>query len=206
MSNDNKLFNSLFDEPTVKKEQQSEQPNKQDDLSRLSLTLDKLRNLLPFKKAQGVRPTHKYIKRTGAPGNYKYWYQNPQTGEIYAADKPQNSAHGGINADKEQGFHDTVKTVTVQAKNPTKGWSSSSKVPNTINHSQHGSVSVIDNSDGTKSVKHNGSVVRDLQGNDKFKTKEEANSFVKEYVNDLGEKRLSQHEGMAKKVIVKKKE
>ena len=39
----------------------------------------------------GMRANHKYIRRTGAPGNYKYWYHDPVSGKIYSSDdKPQD--------------------------------------------------------------------------------------------------------------------
>ena len=31
---------------------------------------------------------HKYIKRTGVSGSFKYWYRNPKTGELYEGKKP----------------------------------------------------------------------------------------------------------------------
>jgi len=31
---------------------------------------------------------HKYIKRTGSPGNYTYWYRDPKTGKLYSGDTP----------------------------------------------------------------------------------------------------------------------
>ncbi len=32
---------------------------------------------------------YKYIKRTGSPGHYRYWYRNPKTGKLYEGKKPQ---------------------------------------------------------------------------------------------------------------------
>lgn len=44
---------------------------------------------------------HKYIKRTGSAGNYKYWYKNPKTGKLEARDK----APGGEGGEKADGIH-----------------------------------------------------------------------------------------------------
>jgi len=38
----------------------------------------------------GQATNHKYIKRTGPPGQYKYWYQDPKTGRIYSSDDPKH--------------------------------------------------------------------------------------------------------------------
>jgi hypothetical protein len=46
---------------------------------------------------------HKYVKRTGAPGNYKYWYKLPD-GRIVAADDPAAAEHG-ISHDRAQKEH-----------------------------------------------------------------------------------------------------
>ena len=38
--------------------------------------------------AAGVIFKAKYVKRTGGPGNYKYWYRNPKTGKLQAGKQP----------------------------------------------------------------------------------------------------------------------
>ena len=38
--------------------------------------------------AAGVIFKAKYVKRTGSPGKYKYWYRNPKTGKLQAGKQP----------------------------------------------------------------------------------------------------------------------
>lgn len=40
-------------------------------------------------KANFINRPHKYIKRTGGPGNYRYWYYNPRTGQLEAQEHQQ---------------------------------------------------------------------------------------------------------------------
>ena len=44
--------------------------------------------------AAGVIFKAKYIKRTGGPGNYKYWYRNPKTGKLQAGKQPAKKPKG----------------------------------------------------------------------------------------------------------------
>lgn len=34
---------------------------------------------------------YKYVKRTGSPGNYQYWYKDPKTGKLEVGKKPSES-------------------------------------------------------------------------------------------------------------------
>ena len=69
-----------------------EQPFKNDEQFFKSVDFDVERNVL-F-KAQG---SHKYIKRTGTPGKYRYWYKNVE-GKLVADKKPEE---GKINQEKQ---------------------------------------------------------------------------------------------------------
>ena len=33
---------------------------------------------------------YKYIRRTGSPGNYRYWYRDPKTGKVFAGRNPED--------------------------------------------------------------------------------------------------------------------
>jgi len=43
----------------------------------------------------------KYIKRTGGPGNYKYWYRDKKTGKVVEGKKPENNNGGGEGENKK---------------------------------------------------------------------------------------------------------
>jgi len=45
------------------------------------------------KSLQGPLLKWKYIRRTGGPGNYTYWYRNPKTGKLVAGDKPKEESN-----------------------------------------------------------------------------------------------------------------
>ena len=38
---------------------------------------------------------HKYTRRTGGAGNYKYWYKDPKTGKLYTGKSPEATAKWG---------------------------------------------------------------------------------------------------------------
>lgn len=201
----NKLFNDLFSHGKRKKEEPK------DDLGRLDDALNDLAHLLaPLRKSigQGIRANHKYIKRTGSPGNYKYWYQEPG-GQMYSSDKPQNPSDAGLNAGQENDFHKPkVVVVNVQAEKVEglpKGWSHSSKVKNTMNHPQYGSITIRENTDGTRTAIHNGAPVKDYEtGKTDWDSSDDFHSMLKNYIQDLGEQRVSQVN--KRRVIVKKKD
>lgn len=46
---------------------------------------------------------HKYIKRTGSPGNYRYWYKDPSTGKLVAGDRE----------DQKKGMLDHAKRLAI---------------------------------------------------------------------------------------------
>jgi len=41
------------------------------------------------KKTKSLELKFKYVKRTGSPGKYQYWYSNPKTGKLVSGDKPK---------------------------------------------------------------------------------------------------------------------
>jgi phage portal protein BeeE len=47
------------------------------------------------KKALDLK--HKYIRREGSPGNYEYWYKDPETGEEYSTDKEESKSNKSEN-------------------------------------------------------------------------------------------------------------
>jgi len=54
--------------------------------------------------AAGVIFKAKYVKRTGSPGKYKYWYRNPKTGKLQAGKQPA----------KKQGMSESTMRNTQQ--------------------------------------------------------------------------------------------
>jgi hypothetical protein len=61
-----------------------------------------------------MKPGHKYIKRTGGPGNYKYWYKD-ENGKLYTGD---NSPSDHPDYDVEQS---NKKVIKVKGPSPKKG-------------------------------------------------------------------------------------
>jgi len=45
--------------------------------------------------------THKYIKREGVKGHYRYWYRNPQTGKVYEGTAPETQEGKNKNIDDD---------------------------------------------------------------------------------------------------------
>lgn len=207
---DNKFFNDLFN-GTLSTREKLEDKN-QNDYSRLDEALSKIAYLLePLQKAigQGIRQNHKYIKRTGAPGNYQYWYQNPKTGLTYSTDKPHNPAHAGLNADQPENdpYKPEVKTITVASTktNAGPGWTASSKVPNTLNHPTLGSITIKDNEDGTRSAVHNGQPMKEYGSGKSNFLPNEINQFVRNYISDIT-KDSTLSNVKKRRIVVKSKE
>ena len=72
---------------------------------------------LDEKKSLGMKA--KYIKRTGGPGNYRYWYRNPKTGRLQSGKKPESSEKKPQSIDAQikdmQGHHDEhIATLSKQ--------------------------------------------------------------------------------------------
>lgn len=44
------------------------------------------------KKEEKTELKYKYIKRTGGPGNYTYWYRHPKTGKLVSGKKPKEAS------------------------------------------------------------------------------------------------------------------
>lgn len=55
---------------------------------------NKVRKIVKAKKGEQV-VGHQYIKRTGSPGNYKYWYRD-EKGRIYSSDNPPDARGSSI--------------------------------------------------------------------------------------------------------------
>lgn len=43
---------------------------------------------------KSIELKHKYIKRTGGPGHYKYWYQDSKTGKLREGKEPEKKKYG----------------------------------------------------------------------------------------------------------------
>lgn len=207
----NKLFNDLFDQSMKMKKPKN-------DLNRLSEVLDNISEDLSKLEKSG---SHKYVKRTGGPGNYKYWYTSPTGGLTEGKNAPighehhepekievsnnhkefedmLNQALGIGNKPKKDSEHtktphersniiDFPKKKIVVKDKPyfnIKGWTVSRKTPNTMTHGTHGTLTKIDNKDGTLSMVHNGRIIKDQSGRKKI-PKNIFNEVIKDYMNSL---------------------
>jgi len=56
---------------------------------------------------------HKYVKRTGAPGNYKYWYKLPNGQLVSGDDAPEGHPHHSSN---DEVSNNKKKIITVSSK------------------------------------------------------------------------------------------
>lgn len=57
---------------------------------------------------------HKYVKRTGGPGNYRYWYKLPN-GALTSSDKPHHDNHAKVDEEANT-HHKDVKEVIANGK------------------------------------------------------------------------------------------
>lgn len=70
---------------------------------------------LGLKSIQKGMNGHKYVKRTGGPGNYKYWYKLPNGRLVEGNDAPEGHKHHSSN-DHKSSVGNTTKTIIVAKK------------------------------------------------------------------------------------------
>ena len=81
-----------------------------------SIELDGTGNL---RKTMG----HKYVKRTGVPGSYKYWYKDPKTGKLITGKQPtekKKEAPKEISKELKNKLKELMSNMRIAAKNNQK--------------------------------------------------------------------------------------